>query len=152
MDTIFPKAFEELVCRFKDMGCPELMSHCSRLQTTNMNESIHSKLWVLCNKHKNHGLERVKFAAQQVILTHNFGRRRASLLNVLGTMDPSMFHDLDILDRESVRVASRKHTLSLSTSTIQWKKVKKIESFYQKDREWARGRAEAVEVVHMKQV
>ena len=131
MDTIFPKAFEELVCRFRDMGCPELMSRCSRLRTTNMNESIHSKLWVLCNKHKNHGLERVRFAAQQVILSHNLGRRRASLLNVLGTMTPSMSHDLDILDRESVRVASRKQSLARSSITVQQKKVMESESLYQ---------------------
>ena len=31
MDTIFPNAFEELVCSFRDMGCAELMSGCTRL-------------------------------------------------------------------------------------------------------------------------
>ena len=107
--------------------------------TTNLNESIHSKLWVLCNKHKNHRLERVRFTTKQVILTHNFGCRRASLLNVLGKMTTSMSHDLDILDSESVRVASRKQSLARSSSTVQRKKVKKSESLYQKNREKARG-------------
>ena len=134
MDSIYPKAFAELVVRFREMGCPDLMSRCSRLRTTNLNESIHSKLWVVCNKHKNHGLERVRFAAKHVILAHNFGRRRASLLNVLGTMTKSMAHNLDILDNESVRVASRKHVLPRSSSTSQRKKVKKSESIYQLER------------------
>ena len=119
-----PETANQLLKRFWGDGVHSckgsvLLSRCSRLRTTNMNESIHSKLWVLCNKHKNHGLERVRFAAQQVILSHNLGRRRASLLNVLGTMTPSMSHDLDILDRESVCVASRKHALARLSSTVQ---------------------------------
>ena len=129
--------------RFKDMGCPELMSRCSRLRTTNLNESIHSKLWVVCNKHKNHGLERVRFATKHVILSHNFGRRRASLLNVLGTMTKSMSHNLDILDNESVRVTSWKHVLPRSSSTAQRKKVKKSESIYQLKRSKSGGKGRA---------
>ena len=75
------------------------------------NESIHSKIWNICHKLKMHRQDRFVFALQQVMLSHNFGHIKASLLNVLGTMSPEVSHNLDLLDREAICVSKIKHEL-----------------------------------------
>ena len=119
MDSLYPKAFEELEARFEVIGQRELMARCSRLRTSNINESIHAKLWLLCSKKKNHRMDRITFAAQQVMLSHNFGHLNASLLNCLGVMTVRCAHDLHLANKQSVCVAKRKYKLTETANTRQ---------------------------------
>ena len=58
------------------------MKRCTKKYTQNGNESIHSKLWRIALKFKSHGTKRYNFACQMVMMIHNFGHEKASLLNV----------------------------------------------------------------------
>ena len=86
IDTEYPRAFEELVARFKILGSQELMARCSIPVSTNQNESMHQRLHTIVNKNKKHGLQRILFAAKQVMLNSNFGHEAASMANVFGTL------------------------------------------------------------------
>ena len=88
IDTAYPSAFVQMVVIFDNLGRRELMERCRSLRTQNANESIHSKLFYILLKIKDHGSPRFKFGCQQVALDHNFGPLKASLLNCLGTMTP----------------------------------------------------------------
>ena len=65
------------------------MKRCTKKYTQNGNESIHSKLWRIVIKFKSHSTERYQFACQMVMMFHNFGHVKASLLNVLDCMTES---------------------------------------------------------------
>ena len=122
MDTIFPGAFGELVDHFKKIGHPDLMRRCSKIRSTNINESLHSKFHNIAKKLKMHNMERYTFAAQHSVLSHNFGHLAASLLNVFGTMTEGVSQELRVLDRESVRVAKRKHETTATANVSSRKK------------------------------
>ena len=72
---------------------------------------------------KMHGQDRFVFALEQVMLSHNFGHLKASLLNVMGTVSPEVRHDLATLDRESIRNAKRKKELTEQPRTAHRKKI-----------------------------
>ena len=112
IDTTYPLAFTELVERFRNLANIDLMARCNMSVTTNMNESMHSRLHTLVSKHKVHRLPRIKFAAQQVMLTSNFGQQKSNLGNVFGTKSAVAEYDLGILQRESHRNSKRSHAAS----------------------------------------
>ena len=112
IDTLYPLAFRQLVGKFRLFASQDLMARCSISATTNMNESLHSRYHTIVSKHKMHRLPRIKFAAEQVMLTANFGQQKSNLGNVFGTKSAVAEHDLEILQRESHRVSERSHELS----------------------------------------
>ena len=86
MDSLFPQAFAELEYHFNYLGSESLMSRCMRQRTTNMNESLHQKLALILHKCKSHTTDRVNFGANSVLMSHNFGHNRGSLLNISYTL------------------------------------------------------------------
>ena len=111
IDTKYPDAFEKLKQLFATLGSEELMKRCTKKYTQNGNESIHSKLWRIVIKFKSHSTERYNFACQMVMMFHNFGHVKASLLNVLDCMTLSSANFLKNSDNDSLRVAKRDHQL-----------------------------------------
>ena len=109
IDTLYPNAFIELVGKFRTLASQTIMQRCSHNVTTNMNESMHARYHKLVSKSKPHGLTRIMFAAQQVLLTSNFGQQRSNLGNVFGTKSVVAGHDLDILQSASHHSAERFH-------------------------------------------
>ena len=112
INTLYPLAFRQLVGKFRNFASQDLMARCSMSATTNMNESLHSRYHTIVSKHKMHRLPRIKFAAEQVMLTANFGQQKSNLGNVFGTKSAVAEHDLEILQYESHRVSERSHELS----------------------------------------
>ena len=92
------------------------MKRCTKKYTQNANESVHSKLWRITLKFKSHGTDRYNFACQMVMMIHNFGHEKASLLNVLDCMTASSAKFLKISDNDSRRVAKRNHELIVGGS------------------------------------
>ena len=128
VDTAYPSAFRQLVYVFDKLGNRELMARCRTLRTQNANESVHSKVFNILKKIKDHGPARFKFGCQQVMLDHNYGVLNASLLNCLGTMSTSarVGHEnlVKIGTRSSERVYERsKGGSSTSTGISHRKKV-----------------------------
>ena len=111
MDCLYPQAWAELLYKFEELSCDELMSRCSRQTTTNMNESIHQKLALLVHKCKSHTTERVEFGTGSLQMSQNFGYEKSSLLNVFGWMTESISSGLQHKDKLSVKSATRKHRL-----------------------------------------
>ena len=107
LDTAYPLAFKQLVYIFDKLGNRELMARCRTLRTQNANESIHSKIFNIVKKIKDHGSARFNFGCQQVMLDHNYGVLNASLLNCLGTMSTSARQGHDYLVREGNRSSKR---------------------------------------------
>ena len=107
LDTAYPLAFKQLVYIFDRLGNRELMARCRSLRTQNANESIHSKIFNIIKKIKDHGSDRFNFGCQQVMLDHNYGVLNASLLNCLGTMSSSARQGHDYLLREGTRSSKR---------------------------------------------
>ena len=71
--------------------------------TQNPNESIHSKLWIKCPKHKFFGFARVLFATRLTTLEHNFGHLQSNLMVRLFGTSSKIEHNLSILDEETKR-------------------------------------------------
>ena len=90
--------------------------------TQNNNESIHSKLWTLCAKHKKHCLDRYIFCCQHVVMSHNWGKEKISLYHILGGMTYETRNDLKNADKESIRVAKRKHEVTATGARTHRKK------------------------------
>ena len=85
--------------------------------------SIHQKLALLLHKCKSHSTERVNFAASSILMSHNIGHYRGSLLNVFGWMTHSISKCLERKDGFSIKSASRKHRLEAGTTTHHRRKV-----------------------------
>ena len=111
LDHDFPDAFKQLEAIFMTLGNDVLMARTSTIATQNINESAHQKLWNICNKFKKHTFARYLFACRHVLMEHNFGKERASLLHKLGGMTYDTKNNLKNADKESIRVAKRKHEM-----------------------------------------
>ncbi len=120
MDCLYPHAWAELVYHFEALSCDELMSCCSRQQTTNMNESIHQKVALMLHKCKSHTTERIEFGTHSLMLSQNFGYLKSSLLNVFGWMTENTSKGLKAKDGFLVKartpLATWRPNLSLTTS------------------------------------
>ena len=107
MDTSYPLAFEQLIDHTEIVANCDLLSRCGTMRTTNANESIHSKIWGPLLKIKHHGVDRVKHGIEQVVMVHNFGHYRGSLLHVLGCMSAAATKALKQADKDAERVSKR---------------------------------------------
>ena len=103
-----PMAMDLIKKVFEHLARAELLSHCSRGLTQNINESIHSKQHVMSDKCKWHSEETLLFVMEVTILQHNFGHEKACLLHYLtnGTSQ-TLVKVLRTEDEESSRVARR---------------------------------------------
>ena len=66
----------------------------------NLNESIHARFFEIVKKCHHYSYARIRYAAEQTILTHNFGHYGGSLLHVLG-MSKQEKLDLQAEDRRT---------------------------------------------------
>ena len=82
---MYPAAFEEFVTVVDGLGREELMARCKTLNTSNSNESMHSKLFRICAKNKFIRIARLLFACQHLMLIQNFGYAEGSFLRCFGT-------------------------------------------------------------------
>ena len=60
------------------------MKRLERNLDTNLNESVHARFFEIVKKCHHYSYARICYAAEQTILTHNFGHYGGSLLHVLG--------------------------------------------------------------------
>ena len=70
---------------------------------------MHAKQWRKVLKFKFHSKARYRFACVMVVMEHNFGHEKGSLLHCLAAMTKLAERDLRAKDRDSIRVAYRKH-------------------------------------------
>ena len=105
----YKDAYDGLLKIFNDISAIKIMSNSCKHLYQNLNESIHQRLWCICNKHKMHGMKRYIFAAQHIITVHNVRHLPASLHHLLGTMSPEMHKYLRSLSKEASRSARRKY-------------------------------------------
>ena len=112
IDTIYPRAFIKLLTLFKTLGSEQLMQRCIKNYTQNMNESMHSKLWRTVLKFKAHTIDRYIFACRMLVLVHNFGHERASILYILDMMTQTVFNHLLQKDKDSIRNSKKEHVLA----------------------------------------
>ena len=125
MDQLYPEAWAELLYRFEALSSDELLSRCSRLRTTNVNESIHQKVAHFVKKCKSHSTDRIKFGTRSLQMSQNFGYRKSSLLNVYGWLNDDISKGLKFKDDRSFQSAARKHKLEVGTTHQHRKKVSK---------------------------
>ena len=85
------------------------MERCKRKVTQNLNESTHAKLWRKVLKFKKHTKPRYRFACIMVMMEHNFGHDKGSLLHCLAAMTKPAEKDLKNKNKDSIYVAKRKH-------------------------------------------
>ena len=111
LDVDYPDAFQGVADIFDTVGSLTLMNRCKKKVTQNLNESVHSKLWRKVLKYKFHRYGRYRFACVMVMMEHNFGRDKGSLLHCLASMTKPAQSDLRYKDKESINVASRKHNV-----------------------------------------
>ena len=78
-----------------------LLRRCLKKQTQNPNESLHSKLWSVCLKHKHYGTECVVIAASAIVQKHNFGSHDCSLLMRMGLLSEEVLQCLKKADELS---------------------------------------------------
>ena len=109
LDKDYPDAFQGVQAIFDTIGCLTLMKRCSKKVTQNLNESVHSKLWRKVLKFKKHTKPRYKFACVMVVMEHNFGHEKGSLLHCLAAMTKPAQKDLRYKNTESISVAKRQH-------------------------------------------
>lgn len=69
---------------YLNLSSPDLLQRCLKQHTQNPNESLHSKLWMKCQKVKFSQLPRVAFAASATVLEHNFGSAEGSVVVRMG--------------------------------------------------------------------
>ena len=109
LDIDYPACFQGVRDIFDIIGAVSVMRRCRRKVTQNLNESVHAKLWRKALKFKHHSKERYIFSCIQVVMEHNFGHEKGSLLNCLDAMSKPAQRMLRYKNTESIRVASRKH-------------------------------------------
>ena len=68
---------------YLDLTATDLLKRCKMGATQNMNESLHSNIWIMCPKIKFCRFYRVRFAAQVVILNHNVGYKKGNIMTKL---------------------------------------------------------------------
>ena len=86
---------------YRDLTTTDLLQRCIKQQTQNANESLHSKLWLKCPKVEHCSLARVKFAAADTCLKHNFGQCKGNLLAHLKLLTDDAVENLRKLDCQS---------------------------------------------------
>ena len=112
LDTTYPNAFIKLQTLFKTLGSEQLMQRCMSSYSQNMNESMHSKLWRMVLKFKSHSTKRYIFACRMLILVHNFGHEKSSILYVIDMMTQSSYNYLVQKDNDSLRNSKKEHMLA----------------------------------------
>lgn len=93
---------------YRDLGNPNLLKRCLNVATQNLNESLHSKVWIKRQKVKFYGLSRVTLLVQHTALDHNFGYTEGSIIMYLLGTEAKLQEYLQWLDKERVRLASPK--------------------------------------------
>ena len=83
----------------------DLLERCLRGLTQNANESFHSKMWTRAKKSKILGLKRLQFVAKTVVLDHNFGYQKASLLKRMSPSTSGLDRSLELQQKEKIRHA-----------------------------------------------
>ena len=69
---------------FDKISTPELITKCLRFRSTNVNESIHARLYRVCKKLDHYSRNRLVFAAEYTMVVHNHGYQTGSLLHEYG--------------------------------------------------------------------
>ena len=111
-------ALKEIEHVFDKCASEELLSMKTRGLTQNINESLHMKQHMMCNKHKNHSAERVDLVCQINCLLHNNGHKKGCILNYFRPGVTPFFHQLcDKQNKDSGRSASRPVGQARSSST-----------------------------------
>ena len=78
-------AMDFVVKFFDDILADEnLLINCTRFLTTNINESLHARLYRLCHKEDHYSYNHLSFAAEFTFTVHNHGHLRGSLSNTPG--------------------------------------------------------------------
>lgn len=89
---------KQVFLMYMDLPAVPLLQRCLQKRTQNPNESLHSKLWLKCPNMKNSQLSRVRFAATDTVLRHNFGDARGTLLVRLGLATEAIQENLAAKD------------------------------------------------------
>ena len=79
---------------FTNLSESSLLRNCLKKRTQNLNESLHSKLWSVCLKHKHCGTEHVVFASSAIVQKHIFGSHDSSLLVRMGLLSEEVLQHL----------------------------------------------------------
>ena len=67
----------------------EMMERCMKGMTQNRNESLHSRVWKICPKHKNVSKLFVDFASATAVMHYNVGYEMSNLCDIFGMESPS---------------------------------------------------------------
>ena len=119
----YPEVHDEVLNIFVKCSDENLMARCIKDMTQNLNESIHSKLWLICKKINHHSFYRYLFATRYLLLQHNHGYLAASMHNLFGTMTPAMKASLKLDDKASLRSAMYRWIPSPTGSRVHRRKV-----------------------------
>ena len=71
---------------FLHLASESLLQSYLKRRTQNRNESLHSKFWRVCKKHKHCNSARVVFGAGATVQKHHFGHLGGSLLARMGLL------------------------------------------------------------------
>ena len=109
----YPQFFGAMWDTWQRMTTLEKLERCTLMVTSNMNEAIHAQLWChYVHKVKVQTFAHIQFAAQQLILIHNFTHYQASLHHVLGTMNNRLSNRLKKKDQKRMRQTGRKWVIT----------------------------------------
>ena len=78
------KAMSAIIEVFENFSRLALLKKCTRYRSTNINESLHARLYRLCKKTDHYSKRHIAFAAQKTMIVHNHGYASASLLHKYG--------------------------------------------------------------------
>ena len=85
------RQLEKVKAIYDRLTTDEMMERCLKGMTQNRNESLHSRIWKMCPKHKNTSRMYVEFATATAVGHYNCGYERSNLCDVLGIEVPSEF-------------------------------------------------------------
>ena len=102
-----PTEQAKIIAEFEKLGSLEKLKKLGLGFNTNTNESVHSKYFQKIMKIRHYSYERLCMVAEHIILTHNFGHLRGSLLNNLG-MNVRERRHLERLDKRTQQKAKKK--------------------------------------------
>ena len=75
---------DKVIEKFKNLSELTIMDRCHYFLNTNVNESIHSRLYQFIDKTKHYSFPHIMFASEITFMIHNFGHLGASILPTLG--------------------------------------------------------------------
>ena len=99
--TVNEEQYKELHSVYKRLSDDSLLSRCLKGKTQNPNESLHSRIWILCPKVVSVSKAIVDFAVAQACLIYNTGYEKGSLCDALKV--PKSISMMDILKKWDVR-------------------------------------------------